>query len=120
MADQSKIEFIELMKSRTKNISLVALKIFRKIRKTEEGKIVARQFLRSALSVGANYRAACRGRSRAEFFAKLSIAVEEADEVQFWIEIMQESQIIDFEIEDFKKELNQVLAILSKARKNTK
>ena len=120
MTNQDKVEFVKMMKQRTKKLSLSAINIFRRIRKTDEGRIVGKQFLRSALSVGANYRAACRGRSRAEFFAKLSITVEEADEVQFWLEIMKESRIIDFEISDYKKEVDEILSILSKARKNTK
>ncbi len=120
MADNEKVKFIESMRRRTKHIGLSAIRVFRKLPRNEETRIVGKQFLRSALSVGANYRAACRGRSRAEYFSKLSIAVEEADEVQFWIEIMEESEMITFEIDHFKNEVNEILAILSKARKNTK
>src|SRR6267154_490128 len=101
----SKEEFIEKFKKRTKAYSLEALKIFQKLPKTEESKIIGKQFLRSALSVGANYRAVCRARSKAEFFAKLSITVEEADEVLFWVEVMTESNIYNKDhMRDFEKE----------------
>src|SRR5437764_376151 len=55
-------------------------------------KSLARQLLRSATSVGANYRAACRAQSRPEFASKLSIVVEEADESLYWLELIQESK----------------------------
>ncbi len=114
-----KVAFVEMMKSRTKQLGLNAIRTFKRLPKNEESKIIGRQFLRSALFVGANYRAACRGRSRAEFFSKLSISVEEADEVLFWVEIMEESKILNIDA-SFKKEIEEILAILSKARKNTK
>ncbi|MEQ8924830.1 MAG: four helix bundle protein [Fulvivirga sp.] len=76
--------------------------------------------VRSALSVGANYRATCRARSKAEFFAKLSITVEEADEVEYWIEILEEAKMINFDVSNYKGEVSEALSILSKARKNTK
>jgi four helix bundle protein len=101
----AKEEFIEKFKMRTKAYSLEAVKIFKKLPKTEEAKIIGKQFLRSALSVGANYRAVCRARSKAEFFAKLSITVEEADEVIFWVEVLIESDIYNnSQIQSFEKE----------------
>ena len=69
---------------RTKRFALRILKLFRSLPKTEEARILGRQLLRSGTSIGANYRAACRARSRAEFIAKLGIVLEEADETVFW------------------------------------
>jgi len=97
---------------------LGSIKFYQTLPKTEEGKIIGRQFIRSASSVGANYRAACRSRSRAEFFSKLSIVVEEADETAFWIEILIESKITNSaEAQPLLKEVNEILAIVAKARK---
>jgi S23 ribosomal protein. len=115
-----KEEFIEKFKKRTKAFSLEAIKIFQKLPKTEEAQIIGKQFLRSALSVGANYRAVCRARSKAEFFSKLSITVEEADEVVFWVEVLMDSNIFkNDQIQNFDIEANEILKVLSKARKNT-
>jgi four helix bundle protein len=116
----SKKEFVEKFKERTKQYSLQAIRIFKRLPKSEESAIIGKQFLRSALSVGANYRAVCRARSKAEFFAKLSITVEEADEVVFWIEILRDSGIMDDEyIRSFEMEAREILAVLTTARKNT-
>jgi four helix bundle protein len=117
----AKTDFIEKFKDRTKKYSLQAIKLYKRLPKTEESSIIGRQFLRSALSVGANYRAVCRARSKAEFFAKLSITVEEADEVIFWVEILRESAILnDDEIRNFEKEGREILAVLTTARKNSR
>ncbi len=117
---ESKEEFINKFKERTKQYSLQAINIFKRLPKSEESSIIGKQFLRSALSVGANYRAVCRARSKAEFFAKLSITVEEADEVVFWVEILRDSSIMDDEyIRSFEKEAREILAVLTTARKNT-
>jgi len=116
----SKEEFVENFKRRTKKYSLDAIKIFQSLPKTEESKIIGKQFLRSALSVGANYRAVCRARSKAEFFAKLSITVEEADEVLFWVEVLADSDICkEAKLQDFEKEAREILSVLATARKNT-
>lgn len=116
----AKEEFVEIFKKKTKKFSLDAIKIFQNLPKTEESRIIGKQFLRSALSVGANYRAVCRARSKAEFFAKLSITVEEADEVLFWVEVLKESDIYKKDhINDFEKEGKEILSVLATARKNT-
>lgn len=65
------------------------LKLIRGLPATDEGRILGRQLLRSATSVGANYRATCRARSKAEFVAKMGIVVEEADETVYWLELLE-------------------------------
>lgn len=73
------------------------------------------------MSVGANYRAVCRARSKAELFAKLSITVEEADEVLYWLEILTEAKILSHEkTMTFVSEAKEILAVLSTARKNSR
>lgn len=88
------IEKIEAFKQKTKQLSLRVIKLFQALPKTDEARIIGKQLLRSATSVAANYRACCRARSNAEFFSKISIVVEEADETLFWLEILEEAEII--------------------------
>src|SRR5580698_9834469 len=94
MENNQRIDFAEMFKSRTKKFVVDNIKFYRTLPKTEEAKIIGRQLLRSSSSVGANYRAACRARSKAEFHSKLSTVVEEADESAFWMEIMVEADIV--------------------------
>ncbi len=85
-----KEEFVEDFKRRTKEFVLRSVRVFQAQPKTEEAQILGKQFLRSASSTGANYRATCRAGSKAEFYAKLSVTIEEADESLFWMEILAE------------------------------
>lgn len=118
MEGNSKIDFITALKARTKQFVLDSIKFYQVLPKTEEARIIGRQFMRSSSSVGANYRAACRSRSQAEFHSKLSIVVEEADESAFWLEILSESKIVnEVAAEKLLKEANEILAIMAKARK---
>jgi four helix bundle protein len=118
METTGKIDFIENFKLRTKKFVVDNIKLFKILPKTEEAKIIGRQLLRSSSSVGANYRAACRARSKAEFHSKLSIVVEEADESVFWMEILIEAEILKTEqIEILMNEANEILKVVVKARK---
>ncbi len=113
-----KAKFVEDFKVRTKAFAIRCIYLFRKLPKTDDARIVGRQLFRSAASVAANYRAACRARSKAEFFAKLSITLEEADESLFWIEIMIESEIFpEAKLNGLKQEATEILSVLAKARK---
>ena len=115
-----KVAFIEHLKERTKNFSLRAIKVFQALPRNEEARIIGKQFLRAATSVGANYRAVCRARSKAEYFSKLSIVVEEIDEALFWLEILEESGIFAKEkLSPLKMEATELVKILATARKNT-
>ncbi len=84
----------EALRERTKQFSLRIIRLFRHIPWQHDAHVIAKQLLRSGSSIGANYRAACRGRSRAEFFAKLCIVVEEADETVYWLELLYESEML--------------------------
>jgi len=115
-----KNEFIEQFKKRTKKFALDSIKLFQSLPKTEEARVVGRQFLRSATSTAANYRAVCRARSQAEFFAKFCITVEEADESSLWLELLIESEIMNTKLtQSLLKELNEITFVLAKARKTT-
>jgi four helix bundle protein len=118
MENNHKTDFAEVFRNRTKKFVVDNIRFFRTLPKTEEAKIVGRQLLRSSSSVGANYRAACRARSKAEFHSKLSIVVEEADESLFWMEIMIEAEIVKAkELDYLSDEANQILKIVSASRK---
>jgi len=87
------VEHFEKPQARTRNFALRIIKLFRSLPKTDEARILGKQLLRSGTSIGANYRVACRARSRAEFVAKLGIVLEEADETAFWLEVMRDAGI---------------------------
>ena len=110
--------FIEAFKKRTMKLAVDVIKFFKGLPNTEEGRITGKQLIRSASSVAANYRAACRGRSKAEFYAKLSITIEECDETLFWLELIEAAQICSQpNIEILKSETTEILMVLSRARK---
>src|ERR1700690_2787194 len=93
MAEGAMKRDLEALKARTKDFALRILRLYRSLPRTDEARILGKQLLRSSTSIGANYRAACRGRSRAEFIAKLGIVLEEADETVFWLELLQEGTV---------------------------
>lgn len=114
-------DFADKFRNRTKQFAQDNIKLFQSLPKTEEARILGRQLLRSSTSVGSNYRAVCRARSDKEFFAKLSICVEEADECVFWLELLSESGISSNELtKALTKESIEIIAILSKSRKSFK
>jgi len=84
----------EDLRERTKRFAIRILRLYRALPPKEDARVIGRQLLRSGTSVGANYRAACRARSRAEFIAKLGVVLEESDESLFWLELLLEGEII--------------------------
>ena len=87
-------KFVEDFKIRTKAFAIRCIYLFRKLPKSTDAQLIGKQLFRSATSVAANYRAACIARSKAEFYAKLSVTLEEADESLFWLEILTETEIV--------------------------
>jgi len=82
------------------------------------GRAIANQIIRSATSVGANYRATCRARSKADFAAKLAIVEEEADESCYWLELLIESKMIPAKrLAPLLDEANQIVAMVTASRK---
>jgi len=111
-------EFRISMQQRTKQFALRVVKLFQALPKTDEAKIIGKQLLRSATSVGANYRAACRARSPKEFFSKLSVVIEETDESMFWIELLADSNIVKATLlQDLLLENEEIIKIIVSARK---
>ena len=116
---EERIEFSEVLKFRTKKFALAILKLYQSMPKKGEYNIIGNQLLRSATSVAANYRAACRARSKAEFHSKLSIVVEEADESLFWLEVIIEGLLMpEKETTILLKEATEITSIMASARKN--
>jgi four helix bundle protein len=86
----------------------------RDYRKDEAARIIGRQFLRSGTSLAANYRAACRARSIADFISKISVVAEEADETFFWIELLIKAELVQMKLlEPLLKECEELLNIFS-------
>ena len=109
------------MKLRTKRFALRIIKLVESLENTRTSEIIGKQLLRSGTSVGANYRAACRAKSTADFISKLSIVEEETDECVYWIEMLVESnQIRQNLVENLLDEANQILSIVVKAIKTSK
>ena len=79
------------MKKRTKQFALRTMKLCDSLPHTRSGNVIANQLIRSATSVEANYRAACRARSTPDFISKIGVTLEEADESVYWMEIIVES-----------------------------
>jgi four helix bundle protein len=109
------------LRLRTKKFALASLKLFRTLPRTVDAQVVGKQFVRSATSVAANYRAVQRARSKAEFIAKLGVVLEEADETQFWLELLSESQITVLdELPHLQNEIGQLVAIFVSSLKTAK
>ncbi len=116
MVRSSKMEFAESMKQRTKQFAIDIIKMYKEMPVSDDARILGRQLVKAATSVASNYRAVCRARSDREFFAKLSIVVEEADESIFWMELIEESGIHEID-KGLLIEANEILAIMARSRK---
>src|SRR4030095_5220975 len=113
--------FNDEFRERTKKFAIRIIKLFNSLPKTDDAKIIGRQLLRSGCSVGANFRAATRARSKAEFYSKLSIVVEEADESTFWMELLIESGIVsEKKLTSLYNESMEITKIMSVSRKTSK
>ena len=88
----------ENLKRRTKRFGLDVIKLVEKLPEDETCRILGRQLLRSGTSVGANYRAACRAKSSADFISKLGNVEEEADESGFWLEMLVDAQKLELAV----------------------
>jgi four helix bundle protein len=109
------------MQARTKAFAVRAIKLVDAVPRGLAPQVIGRQLIRSATSVGANYRAARRAQSRAEFAAKLSIVAEESDESLYWLELVRETELIKPELlSAILKEANELVAIVLASRKTAK
>jgi len=105
------------LKHRTKNFALRVIKLVAALPRNTEGRAIGGQLLRSGTSVGANYRAACRGRSKAEFIAKLGTVEEEADECAYWMELITEGGLLPAKrVVPLHREAEELTAIMAASR----
>jgi four helix bundle protein len=119
------VEKLELnqreLKARTKAFALRIIKLVEALPKTISGRAIGNQLVRCGTGVGSNYRACCRGRSRAEFIAKIGVVEEEADESAFWMELIIEGGLLPAsKVEALLKEANELVAIMASSRISAK
>jgi four helix bundle protein len=115
----------EDLKKRTKEFGINTLRLAEKIPETMPGRVLGQQLIRSGTSVGANYRSACRARSKPDFIAKLGIVAEEADESIYWMELLVEAGLLSQEqASQPAREAHEIVAIvvssINTARKDRK
>ncbi|HRN51336.1 MAG TPA: four helix bundle protein [Anaerolineales bacterium] len=109
------------LKIRTRDFGLRVIRLVDALPRRKSTTVIGNQLLRSATSVGANYRSACRGRSRAEFISKLNIALEEADESLYWLELLTEAKLLPAtHLLGLIDEANQLVAILTTSTKTAR
>ena len=109
------------LKKRTKAFALRILKLVDALPKTTTGRALASQIVRSGTSIAANYRAACRAKSTADFIAKMGIVEEEADETLFWLELLEESDLVlATKLTAIKQEADELIAITVASIKTTR
>jgi len=103
---------------RTKQFALRIFKLVGALPQTIQGRAVAAQLIRSGTSVAANYRAACRARSKPEFVAKLGVVEEEADETAFWLELIIETELLRAaKVKPLLNEASEIVAIMASSKK---
>lgn len=116
----TKEEFNENFRRRTKKFAVDVINLLSTLPPHKAMRVIDYQLTKSATSTAANYRAACRARSQAEFHSKMSIVVEEADESQFWLEIIEDLKIDHSEeLKRLQNEGLEILKVCSKARDNS-
>jgi four helix bundle protein len=99
-------------KDRTKKLALQVMRLVENLPHTRSADVIARQILRSATSIGANYRAACRAKSLTDMIVKLKIVEEESDETIYWLELLSESNNLQqSEVDGLIKETGEILAM---------
>ncbi len=113
-------EAAEELRSRTKRFAVRILNVSEAVRSRPGARAIADQLVRSGTSVGANYRAACRSRSEAEFAARIAIALEEADETAYWLELLVDAAFLPTRrLTDLMRECDELIRIFSAARRTT-
>ena len=110
----STLDEAKLLQNRTKTFAVRIIKAFARLPKDEAVRVIGRQFLRPGTSLAANYRAACRAHSAADFISKISVVVEETDETLFWFELLVEAELAKKNlVEPLMKECQELLKIFS-------
>jgi len=105
----------------TKQFAVDVIKFCESLKPSKATSVITYQLVKAATSTGANYRAACRARSKNEFFSKICIVVEEVDESEYWLEVIKDVKLSDelSELERLLIEANEIIRIVSKAKNST-
>ncbi len=100
-------------KDRTKTFGLMTIRLVEALPKSRTADVIGKQLLRCGTSVGANYRAACRAKSPADFIAKMKIVEEECDESIYWMELIVESGLMpENRVSEIMREANEILSMV--------
>lgn len=109
------------LKDRTKKFAIDVIRFCMRLPREQEFRVIGHQLIRCASSVGANYRAATRARSKPDFIAKLGIVEEEADEVCYWLEILEGIGMTETKaIDPLKSEANELISIIIASKKTAR
>ena len=116
-----KEEFIEKMKARTHKFAVDVILFCNSLIPCKASDVITYQLVKAATSVGANYRAACKARSRNEFFSKICIVAEEADESEYWLTIIRDTDLSDDKKEEQRllNESIEISKIMTAAKNST-
>ncbi len=116
-----KEEFIEKMKQRTKKFAVDVIRFCDSLKACRASSVITYQLVKSATSAGANYRAACKARSKNEFFSKICIVVEEIDESEYWLEVIKDADLSndEKELERLLIEASEINKVMTKAKTTT-
>ena len=118
---RSTLEKAAELQQRTKRFAIRIVQLFRSMPHSPDAQTLGKQVLRSGTSVAANYRAACRARSKAEFISRMSVVLEEADETVFWLELLSETGVIRLQrTEDLMRETRELVAIFGASLRTCK
>ena len=116
-----KEKFIAELKARTKKLAIDIILFCDTLKICKASSVIIYQLVKSSTSIGANYRAACRARSKNEFYSKICIVVEESDETEYWLEVIKGSDLSN-DIKELNRlliETNEITKIMTKAKKTT-
>lgn len=111
----------EQLRERTKAFAVRAVTVYRALPYKADAQVLGKQLLRCGTAVAANYRAACRARSKAEWTAKIGIVVEEADETVFWLEMLSDCEIVRKErLNDLMAEAHELCALFTASQRTAR
>jgi four helix bundle protein len=111
----------EELRDRTKAFAVRIVRLYKSLPHSADAQVLGKQLLRCGTSVAANYRAACRSKSRAEWIAKIGVVVEEADESVFWLEMLSDCQIVPLpKLELLLKEAHELSALFTASRRTAR
>jgi len=114
-------ETTEQLRARTKALAVRIVRLYRSLPESRDAQIMGTQLLRCGTSVGANYRAVCRARSKPDFVSKIGIVLEEADETVFWLELLAETGVVpEHRLKELLQEARELTAIFTATQRTAR